>query len=80
MKRLALALCGSVFCLLGALWLLQGADLIRIRPLLCFADCAQITGGSRFWEAVGASVLGLGILVLGISLRNKTSSIRRTLP
>ena len=80
MKRMALAASGVVLCLLGALWFLQGADLIRIRPLLCFADCAEISGGSWFWEVVGALAAAVGLLVLWTSFKRKASTVRRTLP
>ena len=53
--------------LLGLLWFLQGADILHIRPILCFADCEYITGGSRFWAITGALSFVLGIAVLAAS-------------
>ncbi len=50
--------------LFGLLWFLQGADILHIRPILCFADCEYIAGGSRVWEITEALSFILGIAVL----------------
>jgi hypothetical protein len=54
---------------LGGLWLLQGLDIVRIRPIFCFADCAVIKGGSLTWTLVGAAVAIAGAGVLLRALR-----------
>lgn len=55
---------GIVLVLLGALWALQGADLVHIRPILCFADCEPLVGGSIGWLIVGLVAFALGVLLL----------------
>ena len=49
----------------GLLWSLQGADLVRIKPILCVANCEPMVGGSMVWLIVGFVVMavGLGLLV-----------------
>jgi len=56
---------GIVLVLLGLLWSLQGADLIRIEPVLCVANCEPLVGGSLTWLVTGIIVIlvGAGILV-----------------
>ena len=80
MKRIAVALTGVILSLLGALWFLQGADLLHIRPLLCFADCAEITGGSQIWEVIGALAFAIGILLLWASFKSKILNVRHPPP
>jgi hypothetical protein len=55
---------GIVLALLGLLWTLQGADLIHIKPILCFANCEPLVGGSITWLVVGLVVLALGVWLL----------------
>lgn len=50
--------------LLGGLWLAQGLDIIRIRPILCFADCEIMTGGSTTWSIAGFILLIISALVI----------------
>ena len=61
---------GIVLFALSALWTLQGADLFRIKPILCVANCEAVVGGSITWLVVGivAMAVGLGLL---ISLKRK---------
>ena len=51
---------------LGLLWSLQGADLIRIKPILCVANCEPLVGGSVAFFILGlvAMAVGLGVLVM----------------
>ena len=60
---------GVAATLLGLLWLLQGADLLHIRPILCIANCKPVEGGSIGWMAAGALVLVGGLLALAAGLR-----------
>ena len=57
-------LVGAVLVALGALWVLQGADLVRIKPVLCVADCQPLVGGSPVWLTVGIVALLAGLAVL----------------
>ena len=58
-------ICGIVLTALGLLWSLQGADLIRMKPILCVANCEPLVGGSIAWLITGivATAVGLGLLV-----------------
>jgi hypothetical protein len=69
--RLLAGLLGVGAVTLGGLWLLQGLDLVRIRPLLCFADCAVLHGGSVLWTITGACVFGLGVAAIVFALRRR---------
>jgi LPXTG-motif cell wall-anchored protein len=60
-RTAARVLSGIVLILLGGLWILQGADVLRIRPILCVADCQPITGGSSTWLAIGIATLAVGL-------------------
>lgn len=64
MKRIVLLVSGAVGMLLGGLWLLQGLGIVRIRPILCFANCTPIQGPSTAWAIVGAVVFVVGVLAL----------------
>lgn len=52
-RALARVAAGLVLVLLGLLWMAQGADLVRIEPILCVADCEPVTGGSPGWLIAG---------------------------
>ncbi len=67
-KQLAAALVGVIVALLGLLWFLQGAGILLLCPVLCFVDCECVTGGSPFWEAVGAIAFIIGIIIVGVSV------------
>jgi len=66
--RIAGTISGVIVALLGLLWLLQGAGLLRLCPILCFADCECVTGGSLFWAIVGAITFIIGAIVAGLSV------------
>lgn len=70
MRKIALA-GGVLSVLLGGVWLLQGLGIVRIRPILCFANCAPIQGPSTTWAIIGAAVLIGGGLVLRFSRRGR---------
>jgi len=44
-RGLARIVFGVALSLLGLLWLLQGADLVHMRPILCVANCKPLEGG-----------------------------------
>lgn len=56
---------------LGTLWLLQGLDIIHIKPILCFVDCDVISGKSSFWQVVGTITLIIGLVVVYINIKQK---------
>jgi hypothetical protein len=62
-KVVALTVLGVLVALLGTLWVVQGLGLIEIRPILCFADCEPITGGSLQWTVIGATALFVGVAI-----------------
>jgi len=63
MRRIALMV-GVLGVLLGGLWLLQGLGIVRVRPILCFANCAPVQGPSSTWATVGVVVLAAGVLAI----------------
>jgi hypothetical protein len=67
---------GVVLTLLGLLWLLQGADLLHIRPILCVANCEPLEGGSIVWMGVGALVLVVGVLMTRVGVRRRRAANR----
>ena len=70
MKALKIVL-GIVFFALGVLWALQGADLIRIKPILCVANCEPLVGGSVTWLIVGVVAIAVGVGVLITAIRQR---------
>ncbi|MET9022618.1 hypothetical protein ABZV93_21820 [Actinopolymorpha sp. NPDC004070] len=67
--KIARMLVGAVLVALGALWVLQGADLVRIKPVLCVADCQPLVGGSPVWLAVGVVAFLAGLALLTVHRR-----------
>jgi len=45
---------------LGALWSLQGAGIVHLKPILCVADCAELRGASVQWLATGIGAIAVG--------------------
>ncbi len=70
-RKTARVVVGTALILLGLLWILQGADVVRIRPILCVADCQPITGGSPGWLAIGVFTLVVGLAVVGALRRRR---------
>jgi hypothetical protein len=62
---------GIIVTLLGAMWFLQGTGVLTICPILCFADCECITGGSLTWAIIGAVVFIAGLAALFLIHRRK---------
>lgn len=71
LRTIARILFGVALTLLGLLWLLQGADLVHIRPILCVANCTPLEGGSVGWMTAGALVLVVGLLVIASGIRRR---------
>ncbi|HEX5576161.1 MAG TPA: hypothetical protein VFX42_09830 [Gemmatimonadales bacterium] len=70
-RALSWIVLGVASTLLGLLWLLQGADLLHIRPILCIANCKPVEGGSIGWMTAGALVLVVGLLAIAVGLRRR---------
>jgi hypothetical protein len=70
-RALSWIVLGVASTLLGVLWLLQGADLLHIRPILCIANCKPVEGGSIAWMTAGALVLVVGLLAIAAGLRRR---------
>ena len=58
--RILIGIVGVLAMALGLLWLLQGLDLIHLRPILCVADCEPVEGGSATWAIVGLVTAAAG--------------------
>jgi hypothetical protein len=67
-KKIALFI-GVIAVLLGGLWLLQGIDIVHLRPILCFADCAPVQGPSTTWADIGAVTLCAGFAAVFVSFK-----------
>ena len=67
MKKIVFCV-GLVAVLLGGLWLLQGLELVNIRPILCFADCVPVQGPSSTWAIIGALELAVAVAVGGAAM------------
>ena len=63
---------GVISVLLGGLWLLQGLNLVHVRPILCFADCVPLQGPSPTWAIIGFFVVTAGVLAILYSLKRRT--------
>jgi hypothetical protein len=60
MKKVAL-LFGALASLLGGLWLLQGLDVVHVWRMLCFSNCAPVSGASPKWTMIGAGPFAVGL-------------------
>ncbi len=49
-----------VFIALGALWALQGAGIVHIKPILCVANCTELQGASGQWLLMGIGAIAVG--------------------
>ncbi len=77
MRQLAIAVIGVVITLLGILWLLQGTGVLQVCPILCFADCECVRGGSAFWEAAGLIAFIIGAMIAGASWKAGFQNVRK---
>jgi hypothetical protein len=63
------AILGAVCALMGGLWLVQGLGLVRIEPLLCFANCETVDAPSTTWTVAGLIALAAGVLAMIDAIR-----------
>lgn len=63
------ALLGAFIGFLGLLWFLQGMGTLRMRPILCIANCEEVVGPSPTWAAAGAVALIIGAILVAVSVR-----------
>ncbi len=68
-KKAAMLLIGVILSLLGLLWFLQGAGIVHLKPLLCVANCEEVTGQSLQWAALGAVVFFAGVVTTAKSIQ-----------
>jgi hypothetical protein len=45
---------------LGALWSVQGAGIVHLKPILCVGDCTELQGASGQWLAMGIGTIAVG--------------------
>ena len=69
MKQIVGAVVGVALAMLGLLWFLQGTGAVRLCPVLCFADCECVEGGSLFWTVAGAVTFAIGAGLAWASVR-----------
>ena len=50
----------GVLVALGVLWSLQGGGIVHVKPILCFADCAELQEASGQWLATGLGAVAAG--------------------
>ncbi|MFC3480882.1 hypothetical protein ACFOLD_09695 [Kocuria carniphila] len=62
---------GTALTLLGLLWALQGADLVRIEPIGCVANCEPITEGSIGWLVTGVLAALVGLWLVYVAIRRR---------
>ncbi len=70
-RSIARMTAGIAVALLGLLWALQGADLVRIEPILCAGECEPITGGSTGWLIAGIVSILIGLAVVTVPWRRR---------
>jgi hypothetical protein len=70
MVKYAIVTCiGLILVALGLLWFLQGIAVLSLCPILCFAECECLTGGSLFWAVTGAITLIMGMVIISLGLK-----------
>jgi LPXTG-motif cell wall-anchored protein len=69
-NRLLRVLAG-VFIALGALWTLQGAGIVHIKPILCVADCTELQGASGQWLLTGIGAIAVGMALWYLARRRE---------
>jgi hypothetical protein len=69
LKKILIMFAGSILALLGLFWFLQGTAIIKVCPILCFADCECLTDGSLVWEIIGLIAFFIGICATYLGFR-----------
>jgi len=75
MLNVSLRVFAGMLIALGALWSLQGAGVLHVKPILCVADCTELQGASGQWLATGIGAIAAG-LVLWYLARRRAEKIR----
>ena len=78
LKHAAVTLIGLILAALGLLWFLQGIAILNLCPVLCFADCECITGGSSFWEVAAGIMLIIEIVIVCLRLKRQWDNSSQT--
>ncbi len=63
MINILLRVFAGMLIALGALWSLQGAGVVHVKPIMCVADCTELQGASGQWLATGIGAIALGLLL-----------------
>jgi hypothetical protein len=67
--------CQAIFAFIltsfGGFWFLQGISVLDVCPILCFADCACIEGGSAVWSLIGAASFLAGCVCAASVLKRR---------
>ena len=69
--KILIGLVSALVTMLGGLWLLQGVGVVRLQPILCFADCTAIQGPSMAWALIGGVVAVAGAWSMFRALRRR---------
>ena len=69
MLNVLLRVFAGVLIALGALWSLQGAGVMHVKPILCVADCAELQGASGQWLATGIGAIVFGLVLWYLASR-----------
>jgi hypothetical protein len=72
-KPIAGTFFGAFVGFLGLLWLLQGTGILRMRPILCIANCEEVVGPSPLWAVSGVIALIIGVVALFVSVNRAGS-------
>lgn len=75
MLNRTLQLLAGLLIALGALWSVQGAGIVHLKPILCVADCAELQGESGQWLATGLVTVVIGVC-LWLFARRRTRNTR----
>ena len=73
-KSIAGTFLGAFVGFLGLVWLLQGTGVLRVRPILCMANCEEVVGPSPLWAVSGIIALIIGIITVFVSVSRTGSS------
>jgi hypothetical protein len=68
-RHVALIVVGVILAFLGLLWLLQGAGIVHMRPILCVSNCKPVTK-SIAWVVIGAIACVAGVAIARTGARH----------